>query len=211
MHNNPMGTVEELRARGIDPEKNGSCARRDAIVDGVKIMGCEYHTQKMRGGGVRGCLFSQPEYGAFRDSGPQNVAVYRRLNRTADTGAAACTVHACFMAEKLWRVRMEQQEQTGEKVSIVALQGQKFICRERVARDPRPDAKDMGIIVEVHQDKDGACSCGKKACRKHIVPTFDGFKEIGPEMEFEQGLDKMAAARRRQAALGEMGADTGIS
>jgi hypothetical protein len=199
----PLGTVEELQQHGLDLEKFGSCAKAKSIVDGVAILGCQWHTQKMEGGGMRGCLWSKPEYGAFRGKGPQYVAIYRHLNERTDTGATFCSVHSCFKAEKLWRLRMEQQERTGEKVEVAALQGQKWINRERVPLDPENNkTNDMRMLTIVHQDHEGRCGCGKKGCQKYLVPTFDGFKELGPQAEYEQGLEKMAAQRRRMAALG---------
>src|SRR5678815_4617991 len=61
----PRGTVEELRAVGLDPAQVGSCAPRGA--GGVR--GCRMEQE---------CIFAQARYGGFKGKGPKNVGYYKR-------------------------------------------------------------------------------------------------------------------------------------
>lgn len=183
IHPSPVGTLEEVRREGLDPEKVGSCAPPEK---GVR--GCTYW-KACRFGQARACGYRghSPE-AAFKGTlGPRYVGYYLQ---TTDNAQKEDDV-PCFVFVGSIQYRMDQgninrqQGLPGELIEVIAHQGEPIQTKTQKWRD------ETNKLLGFHFDE--------KERPVHAFPR----PGLNPEFNYEQKLSKRARERRRQAAEAE--------
>ena len=112
-------------------------------------MGCEHWSR---------CIFASPSCGnlwdgagpflPFRDNGPRNVGYDITLS-PADNGARKQDYIPCnnFMSNLYRRARNE--ETTGERIRVVAVEGQPIVYMEKVPEEPNSKTGNMKIVEKI--------------------------------------------------------------
>lgn len=163
-----QGTREEVEKTGAEMEYTPSCSKH---IKGQN-MGCQFYS---------GCIFASKSCGnlwdgkeqfiPFRDNGPRNVGYDLTLS-AADDGHRKQDFMPCtnFMADLAKRAELSGN--TGERIRVVAVEGQTIVYSEKTAVDPTGKTGNMAMKETIHQ--------------KFKVPAF---KRIG-----EQFASKYAEA-----------------
>src|SRR5437762_4794158 len=112
----PAGTQEELRILGRDLRSFGSCSKPSA-----ENVGCQFYDPAR---GPR-CQLKDRQGVLFKDRGPVHLAV--RL--TNADGASDDKETTCFFFYKTYWPRHEARARTGDRVEIVALEGEQYWFR----------------------------------------------------------------------------------
>jgi hypothetical protein len=203
----PVGSKQGLMERGISLRDTGCCAPKDG--EGSKhVRGCPYYDN------CRETMFGLPQYGGFCDRGegtarPHNIGYYLRLS-AADGGASKNDVIECFnwFASGLY-ARFRAQQETGEKLRVIAQEGEPIQYVETIPVDPNNNKSgDTRMKRVVHKEEGGKCACGTKGCVRYLVPTFPEIDELMPGHADEEELDRAVRQRERQAMLAEEGLGT---
>lgn len=175
---NPVGTLEEVRRAGLDPNQVASCAPSADSPNRIQgVRGCPVYDE---------CIFGQKRYNGGKWSkgvdGPHYVG-YRLQTHEGDIKEDDCT---CFTFIKTLKRRMlvglaERSEgRRGELIRITAQEGEMIRTRQQVRVDP----KDRGPNPEWKWDM---------ALRPvHTFPRPDK----NPQLTYEQQL--LAAERDAQ-------------
>lgn len=128
----PIYSLEQVRARGLDPARTPSCAPGVAETGDRMVLGCQCHAQ---------CRFGRMPYGTFKDVEPQRVGYYyKTIEGREKTDQIAC--HQFVMTLQAADDEARAAELRGERhevVRIIAHQGETF---KRVRTKVLPLAKD---------------------------------------------------------------------
>lgn len=175
----PIGTLEEIQALGMDPSLVCTCAPH--AKDG-SVRGCPQETN---------CIFAQARYGGFKGKGAKNVGFFKRLSK-ADRGSAQRyqfeSYMPCFnfvhtLAEPMRQGQLlEEQGRDHTHIEIIGQEGDTIFVTHSEAVDKRPDAKDIRM---------------KETTEEIVIPRFPRPGEgYGPK--HNQLLDKRAELRAAQ-------------
>jgi hypothetical protein len=138
-HNDPIGTLDEIKALGMDPRKVGSCSLRTGGVD--SNTGCPWFKQ---------CRFHQWRDGVGGRKGPLNIGVDIMLGQV-DGGAWDQKQMACFQYYSSGlALRAKNTDRTGEVIRIIAYEGDDKELSERISKRENPaDPNDKRMVSTV--------------------------------------------------------------
>lgn len=141
-----QGTKEEVQKTGAEMEYTPSCSKHEK----GRNFGCEFWSR---------CVFGSPSCGnlwegkdafiPFRGEGPRNVGYDITLG-PADGGHRKQDFMPCthFMGELAARAKNE--DRSGERIRVVAIEGQTIVYAEKVAEDPTGKTGNMRIKEVIH-------------------------------------------------------------
>ena len=156
--NDPIGTKDEVLAIGMDIAETACCAPRQRGIQ----RGCALWNQ---------CRFHQPKMGGFKGQGGPRYIGYRMITDegTANENDVKCHVWVrSIQARADHGANMIRQGKNGERINIVAQEGEEIITRIAVPVNAR------GQIVSVSQDQfDLLEAHGHKVNRDERNTTYD--------------------------------------
>jgi len=170
----PIGTLDEIRAQGMDPEQVSCCHPRSPGVRGCPMWDS--------------CRFGEPRRGAFKGQGPHYIGYYLKTSRS-DGGRQVENLSACYNYVRVLQHReiyghsMKAQRKDHELIRIIAQEGETIYVRrwERNAPDGGNKSNDITMRSWVEPME---------------VPHFPRPSE-SPAFTYEQQLSERERRRER--------------